>query len=67
MSSLRKESNASGRDVAEVTRLKKELEKKEKDLLAMKSQADGLAKAYGELGDRYAAMEGTTREPRKDL
>lgn len=67
MSSLRKESNASGGDAAEVARLKKELEKKEADLLAMKKQSEGLAREYNELGDRYAAKEGTTGEPRKNL
>lgn len=67
VSSLRKESNASGGDAAEVARLKKELEKKETDLLAMKKQSEGLAREYNELGDRYAAKEGTTGEPRKNL
>ena len=67
VSGLRKESNEKGGDTAEVARLKKELEKTEKDLLAMKKQSEGLAREYGELGDRYAAMEGTTGEPRKNL
>ena len=66
MSNLRKESNASGGDSAEVATLKKELEKKEKDLLAMKKQAEGLAREYNVLGDRIAAKELTTGEPRKD-
>jgi len=67
VSSLRKENNATRGNVAEVAKLKEELEKKEKDLYAMKQQAEGLAREYGELGDKYAEMEGTTREPRKDL
>jgi len=66
VSNLRKESNASGGDSAEVATLKKELEKKEKDLLAMKKQSEGLAREYNDLGDRYAAKEGTTGEPRKN-
>ena len=66
MSNLRKESNASGGDSAEVVTLKKELEKKDKDLLAMKKQSEGLAREYSDLGDRFAAKEGTTGEPRKD-
>lgn len=68
---LRKESNATGgkTDGAdEILKLKKELEKKDRDLEVMKKQAEGLAREYGQLGDRYAEKEGSgVGEVRKDL
>jgi len=65
--SLRKESNSNADNSAEVARLKKELGSKEKDFQAMKSQAEGLAREYGELSDRYEMVEARKGEVKKDL
>lgn len=54
VSSLRKESNAGGDPAAEILKLKKELERKDMDLQAVKQQAEGLSREYGELSDRYS-------------
>lgn len=70
VATLRKESNkkdGNGEAALEVVRLKKELEKKDKDLQAFKKQSEGLAREYGELSDRYGAIEGRSGEVRKDL
>jgi B-cell receptor-associated protein 31 len=47
--------------------LRKELEKKTKDLEAMKAQAEGLAREYNELSDRYEAVQQKETVPRKRL
>jgi B-cell receptor-associated protein 31 len=49
----------------EIGRLKKELERKDRDLQAMKKQAEGLQKEYSNLSDQYGAanMDAT---PKKD-
>lgn len=69
VSGLRKESNANGGDAAgaELLKLKKELEAKDRDLEVVKKQAEGLAREYGELSDRYGAVDGSRGEVRKDL
>jgi len=67
VSTLRKESNANGDPAAEILKLKKEIEKKDRDLEVVKKQAEGLAREYGDLSDRYTATEGRTGEVRKDL
>lgn len=67
VNTLRKESNAGGDPSSEILKLKKELEKKDRDLEIFKKQAEGLSREYGELSDRYAATEPRTGEVRKDL
>ncbi|KAI9682322.1 MAG: hypothetical protein M1817_000376 [Caeruleum heppii] len=57
---------ANAGNAGEIGRLKKELAEKERDLQTMKKQSDGLAKEYGNLGDRYTALEGTDGTPKKD-
>lgn len=67
---LRKESNKNaetGDAVAEVARLKKELEKKDRDVEVLKKQAEGLVREYGELSDRYGAVQERKGEVRKDV
>ncbi|KAF8427690.1 B-cell receptor-associated protein 31-like-domain-containing protein [Tirmania nivea] len=67
VANLRKESNKNAASGDAVSRLKKELEKKDTEMEALKKQALGLAREYGELGDRYEALEGRKGEVRKDL
>ncbi|RPB20162.1 bap31 domain protein [Terfezia boudieri ATCC MYA-4762] len=70
VANLRKENNknaASGNAVTEVSRLKKELEKKDMEMEVLKKQAEGLAREYGELSDLYKVVEGRKGEVRKDL
>ncbi|KAF8441811.1 B-cell receptor-associated protein 31-like-domain-containing protein [Terfezia claveryi] len=70
VANLRKENNknaANGNAAAEVSRLKKELEKKDIQVEVLKKQAEGLAREYGELSDRYGVVEGRKGEVRKDL
>lgn len=47
----------------EIGRLQKELEKKDKELQAMKSQSEGLSKEYNRMGDSYNTSDST---PKKD-
>jgi B-cell receptor-associated protein 31 len=47
----------------EITRLKKELAKKDAEIQAMKSQSEGLQREYNRLGDEKVAADGT---PKKD-
>lgn len=66
---LRSESNERARDDVDGDFAKK-LEAKERDLAVVKKQAEGLAREYGELSDRYnnllqkSSGDGT---PKKDL
>lgn len=41
----------------EITKLKKDLEKKEQDLQNLKKQSEQLHKSYDELSDKYAATQ----------
>ncbi|RFU34796.1 hypothetical protein B7463_g1581, partial [Scytalidium lignicola] len=50
-------------DVAEISRLKKELAQKDRDLETLKKQAEGLSKEYNNLGDKLASKDET---PKKD-
>jgi B-cell receptor-associated protein 31 len=45
------------------------LAKKDREIEAIKAQAAGLTREYGELSDRYEALikKGTPQEPKKDL
>lgn len=43
----------------EITKLKKDLEKKEQDLQNLKKQSEQLHKSYDELSDKYAATQGS--------
>ncbi|KAH8813331.1 receptor-associated protein [Xylogone sp. PMI_703] len=50
-------------DAAEISRLKKELAQKDRDLETLKKQAEGLSREYNNLGDQVSAKDGT---PKKD-
>ena len=52
-------------DLGEIGRLKRDLEKKDKELVAMKSQAEGLQKEYDQLSVKYNQMN-PNDEARKD-
>lgn len=56
-----------GAATGEVADLKKELVKKDKELKAMKAQAEGLAREYNELSDRFEAVQPKESVPRKRL
>lgn len=57
---------ANAGSAGEIGRLKKELAEKERNLEAMRKQSEGLATEYGNLGDRYTALEGADGTPKKD-
>lgn len=65
---LRSESNERVKDGIDGD-LAKKLEAKERELAIVKKQAEGLSREYGELSDRYTAIEksGSAATPRKDL
>lgn len=50
-------------DAAEITRLKKELAQKDRDLETLKKQAEGLSREYNNLGDQVSTKDAT---PKKD-
>ena len=50
-------------EAGEIGRLKNELNKRDKNIEAMKKQMDGLSREYGNLGDKFTANDGT---PKKD-
>jgi B-cell receptor-associated protein 31 len=52
---------------SEIDRLTKELEKKDRDLQTLKSQAAGNNKAYDDLADQHAKATARTGEGKKDL
>lgn len=49
--------------IGEIGRLKKELEKRDKDIEVLKSQSQGLSNEYNRLGDKFHVSDGT---PKKD-
>ena len=51
---------------SEIERLKKELEKKERDLQNLKQQAAGNNKAYDALAEEHAKLTATSGEVKKD-
>lgn len=65
---LRAESNERVRDDVD-NDFKKQLEAKERELMIVKKQAEGLSREYAELSDRLIAMEkgGAGNTPKKDL
>ena len=52
---------------AEIDRLTKELERKERDFQALKAQAAGTNRAYDELAEAHAKATAASGEPKKDL
>ena len=54
---------ATAGDIGEIGKLKKELEKKDKDIEALKKQSQGLSDEYNRLGDQHTVVDGT---PKKD-
>lgn len=55
------------RNESEIERLTKELEKKNRDLQALKAQAMGTNKAYDDLADQHAKATARSGEAKKDL
>jgi uncharacterized membrane protein len=52
---------------AEIERLTMELEKKDRDLQAMKRQAEGTNKAYDDLADQHSKVTAKSGENKKSL
>jgi hypothetical protein len=50
----------------EISRLKKELADKDRDLATLKKQSEGLSREYNDLCDRYAEVAGKDSTPKKD-
>lgn len=51
-------------DLGEIGRLKREIEKRDKDIEALKKQTEGLQKEYGRMGDVVSGNKDNT--PKKD-
>lgn len=49
-------------EAGEISKLKRELEKKDKELQAMKSQSEGLSNEYNKLGDQFNSADGTPKK-----
>jgi B-cell receptor-associated protein 31 len=68
---LRAQSNAGiksgAQNESEIERLKKELERKEMDLQALKSQAEGTNRAYHDLVEQHVQANPRPGEIKKDL
>lgn len=50
-------------DAGEIGRLKREIERRDKDLATLKKQSEGLGKEYNRLGDQMGTADST---PKKD-
>lgn len=50
-------------EMGEIGRLKREIERRDKDIASMKKQSEGLSREYNNLGDQMTASDGT---PKKD-
>lgn len=50
-------------EMGEISRLKREIERRDKDIASMKKQSDGLSREYNNLGDQMTNSDGT---PKKD-
>ena len=57
------EALANAGNAGEIGRLKRELEKRDKDIEAMKKQSEGLGREYNKLGDQMTTTDST---PKKD-
>lgn len=49
---------------AEIARLRKEIERKDRDIETLKKQASGLHKEYNDLSEKVAVEDGTTKKDR---
>jgi len=56
---------ANAGNVGEIARLRKELERKDRDIETLKKQSEGLGKEYGDLSDKYSATQ-SDGMPKKD-
>ena len=56
---------ANAGNAGEIAKLRKELERKERDIETLRKQGEGLGREYGDLSDKYEGMQkdGT---PKKD-
>ena len=50
--------------IAEIGRLKKELEKRDRDLETLKKQSKGLSDEYNRLGDQMTTQDGSVKKDR---
>ncbi|KAH0542644.1 hypothetical protein FGG08_002967 [Glutinoglossum americanum] len=57
---------ANAGNVDEIASLKKQVAQKERDIETLKKQSEGLSREYGELSDRYSALEEIDSTPKKD-
>jgi len=48
--------------IGEIGRLKRELEKRDKDIEVLKSQSQGLSDEYNRLGDKFHVSDGTPKK-----
>jgi len=55
---------ANAGNAGEIAGLKRDLERKDKELQAMKKQSEGLSREYNSLGDQFNSSDGA---PKKDL
>lgn len=62
-SSKSSESLAKAGDAGEIGRLKREIERRDKDIATLKKQSEGLGKEYTKLGDQFGTADST---PKKD-
>lgn len=56
---------ANAGNAGEIGRLRKELAEKDRDLETLKKQSEGLSREYGDLSDKYGAMQ-KDDTPKKD-
>jgi len=57
---------AAAGDAGEISRLKEELRRRDRDMDTLKKQAAGLHREYNEMGDKLAASQKEDGTPRKD-
>lgn len=51
-------------DIGEIAGLKKEIEKRDRDIANLKKQAQGLTNEYNKLGDQVSPADGTPKKTR---
>ena len=54
---------ANAGEAGEIGRLKREIERRDKDIATLKKQSDGLGREYNKLGEQFGTADGT---PKKD-
>lgn len=51
-------------DAGEIARLKKEIERKDKNIEALKSQSEGLHREYDSMGEKFTVQDGSNKKER---